>query len=315
MTVHESDGAAQEPLGAGAQSIPQPFDGSASWRSLLTAGSTRVMGIVNVTPDSFADDIHRSITQAIDHGIELSAEGAALIDVGGESTRPGAQRVDPATEMARIIPVIEALAGSGIAVSVDTTRTAVAQAAVRAGACFVNDVSGGLDDPGMLRAVAESGAAYILQHWRVPFDHQPSHTDVVVEVRAELAERAGRAVAAGLSADRLVLDPGLGFGKTAQQNWDLIAHATAIAELGYPVLWGTSRKRFLADVYPGPTEPWQRDTAGVALTSLLARERVWAVRTHQVADHRTAVAVAEAVRAGLEEAPVETTLSRPPKRL
>jgi len=264
---------------------------------LLTPWPTRVMGIVNVTTDSFADDVHRNITQAIDFGIELASQGADIIDIGGESTRPGAERVSEAEERARVIPVVEALAGAGIAVSVDTVRASVAREAIRAGAMIINDVSGGIADSDILTVAAQTGAGYILQHWRTPFDHRPTHVHVVEEVRSELIERLTAALDAGIDREHIILDPGIGFGKTASQNWELLAGASVIAELGHPVLWGVSRKRFLAEAYPHPTEPWQRDSATIAVTTLLAEQRVWAVRTHTVADNRTAIAVAELVRA------------------
>ncbi len=264
---------------------------------LLRPGPTRVMGIVNVTPDSFSDSVHRGVRQAIDWGIELSGQGADLIDVGGESTRPGAEPVDQATELARVVPVVAALAGAGLAVSVDTVHAPVAEAAIRAGVLLVNDVSGGVADPAILEVVAGSGAAYVLQHWRTPFDHRFDHVEVVAEVCDELARRAERALAAGVAPGRLILDPGLGFGKTARQNWALIDGVDAIAGLGFPVLWGASRKRFLAEAYPGPTEPWERDAAGAAVTALLASRGVWGVRTHTVAEHRAAIAVAGLVQA------------------
>jgi len=264
--------------------------------TLLAPGPTRVMGIVNVTTDSFADDIHRTLTQAIDFGVELASEGADIIDIGGESTRPGAERVSEADEMSRVIPVVAALAGSGIAVSVDTVRAAVAREALRAGAMIVNDVSGGIADPDILSVVAQNGAAYVLQHWRTPFDHRSTHVHVVDEVRTELAERLSLALNAGIDPGRIILDPGIGFGKIPSQNWELLASASEVSDLGHPVLWGVSRKRFLAEAYSQPTEPWQRDGATLAVTTLLAEQRVWAVRTHTVAEQRTAIAVAELVR-------------------
>ncbi|MDR2973268.1 MAG: dihydropteroate synthase [Propionibacteriaceae bacterium] len=264
---------------------------------VLTPGPTRLMGIVNVTADSFSEPIHRSVRAAIDWGIELVSQGADLIDVGGESTRPGAERVDQDAELARVLPVVEALAGSGVPVSVDTVRSAVARAAIDAGAVIVNDVSGGLTDPGILQVVADSDAGYVLQHWRRPFDHGFSHRDVVAEVCEELATRRDAAVAAGIDPGRIILDPGIGFGKTPDQNWELIAHSDHVAALGHPVLWGVSRKRFLAQMYPEQTQPWQRDAAGVAVTALLARQGVWGVRVHTASDHRAALGVAEAVRA------------------
>ena len=260
---------------------------------------TLVMGIVNVTPDSFADDVHRGVTAAIDYAIELAAQGADIIDVGGESTRPGATRVTAAEELARVVPVVEALAGAGIAVGVDTVRAEVALAAVRAGARLVNDVSGGLADPAILEVVADHPVGYVLQHWRTFADHRSTHVDVVEEVRAELSARAERALAAGLDPARLILDPGVGFGKTAEQNWALVARAADIGALGYPVLWGVSRKRFLTRAYDRATDPWERDAAGTAVTTLLARAGAWGIRTHAVAAARTAVAVAELAREGV----------------
>ena len=304
---------------------------------LLTPGPTRVMGIVNVTPDSFADNVHRTITEAISHGIDLAEQGANLIDVGGQSTRPGAQLLPADIEAARVLPVVEALAGAGLTVSIDTFHAAVAEAAVRAGAVIINDVTGGLADPDIVRVAAATGAGYVLQHWHAPFDHTPlthlptetpetpvllSHFDIGMSevdqvlpvtpssrpnrfsdesnlsslVRSELAERADRAIAAGLDPHQLILDPGIGFGKSDQQNWELLANVEAIASLGFPMLWGVSRKRFLAGAYPHTTEPWQRDDATTAVTMLLAQARVWAVRTHTVAAHQVAIAVAESVR-------------------
>ena len=258
--------------------------------ALLTDGPTRIMAILNSTPDSFSHDVHASITQAIEAGIEMAEQGGDIIDVGGESTRPGAERIDEAEESARVIPVIHALASAGIAVSVDTVRANIAEAAIDAGAILVNDVSGGLADPRILKVAAEANVGYVLQHWRTPFDHRPTHTNVVSEVCTELTERAQRALDAGISPDRLILDPGIGFGKTNPQNWELIRHADKIATLGYKVLWGVSRKRFLADVFPHPTHPWQRDQATQSLVPYLST--AWALRIHTVPPIRTALAVA-----------------------
>lgn len=277
---------------------------------LLVPGPTRLMGVVNATPDSFAEPpaAGQTATSAIDRGLDLAEQGADLIDVGGESTRPGAGRVDLADELARVVPVVAALAGVGLTVSVDTTRAAVAAAAIEAGAVIVNDVSGGLADPAMYATVARSGAGYIAQHWRVPFDHRPTPApagdaagppdDIVAAVCRELTQRVEAALAAGIPADHLMIDPGLGFGKDVAQNWALVTAADRIATLGWPVLWGVSRKRFLAPAHPDATEPWQRDTAGAVVTGWLAQRRVWAVRVHQISVHRTAVAVAEAIRTG-----------------
>ena len=275
--------------------------GAMDLETLLKPGPTRVMGILNVTTDSFAENRRRSLTQAIEHGIELAGEGADIVDVGGESTRPGAERVSEAEETARVVPVVKALAGSGIPVSVDTVRAGVARRALRAGALIVNDVSGGLADPEILGAVAEAGAGLVLQHWRTPFDHRCTHRHVVDEVCSELAQRLALALDAGVEPGAIILDPGIGFGKTPSQNWELLGSASAVADLGYPVLWGVSRKRFLAEAYDRVTEPWQRDGATIAVTTLLAQRQVWAVRTHTVADQRAAVAVAEAVRRAGQE--------------
>lgn len=262
---------------------------------LLIDGPTRVMAIVNVTPDSFAEQVHRGVDQAIKQGFELWEQGADLIDVGGQSSRPGAAQIGLDEELVRVVPVIEALASAGVAVSVDTMRSGVAAAAIRAGAIMVNDVSGGLADPDMVAMVAREPVGYVLQHWRKAFDHESSHVDVVSEVCSELAERTQVAIDRGVDPNRLVIDPGIGFGKTTTQNWELIAHPYALAELGFPVLWGVSRKSVLAGVFETATKPWQRDAAGVALTTCLAQHAVWAVRTHTVSDHRAAIAVVESL--------------------
>ncbi|MCL2736593.1 MAG: dihydropteroate synthase [Propionibacteriaceae bacterium] len=264
--------------------------------ALFSPGPTKVMGIINVTPDSFSETTHRTWTQAIDFGIELAAQGAQILDVGGMSTRPGAKPVDQAEEIARVVPVVEALAAAGLVISVDTMHAAVAQAVLKAGARIINDVTGGLSDPQILTVTAQYQAGYVLQHWRTPFDHSFTHVDVVPEVCAELTKRAYAAMEAGIAPEQLILDPGVGFGKTAAQNWELLANVDRIAALGFPVMWGVSRKRFLSEAYDHATEPWQRDAATAAVTALLASKRVWAVRTHTVAEHRAAVAVAEAVR-------------------
>lgn len=268
-------------------------------RQLFDPGRTLVMGILNITPDSFSDGGEFVAAEAaVAHGHELLAQGADLIDVGGESTRPGAVRVDTAGELARVVPVIRELASAGAVVSVDTMRADVARAAVEAGAMIVNDVSGGLGDPDMLAAVADLGVGYVAMHWRGQSDVMQSlavYDDVVAEVCAELAARRDAALAAGIAADNLVLDPGLGFAKTADQNWTLLAQLDAVSALGHPVLVGASRKRFLGELL-NARPPKERDDAGAALTTLLARQRVWAVRTHTVRQHRDAIAVVERLR-------------------
>jgi len=254
------------------------------------------MGILNVTPDSFAEPTRRTAAQAIAYGLSLRNQGAALVDVGAESTRPGAERVSETEEINRALPVVDALVRSGVAVSIDTVRASVAHAALQAGAVIVNDVSGGLADPKILAVAARYEAGFVLQHWQTPFDHGFSHADIVAETCAELSQRATVAVQAGIQPDKLILDPGIGFGKNTAQNWDLIAHADAISALGFKVLWGASRKRFLSVVYDRPTDPWQRDAASAGVTALLAGHRVWAVRAHTVTDHVSAIRTVEAAR-------------------
>lgn len=267
--------------------------------SLPQPGRTLVMGILNVTPDSFSDGGEFLATdQAVVHGLELFAQGADLVDVGGESTRPGAQRASADVELARVLPVIEQLTGAGVPVSVDTMRAEVAVAAVRAGAVLVNDVSGGLADPDMLPAVADAGAAYLAMHWRGQSDHMQDlavYDDVVAEVTAELADRVAAARAAGIDPERLVIDPGLGFAKTAAHNWTLLRNLDQLARLGQPVLVGASRKRFLGELLAdgdGLRPPKGRDAATTAITALLAASGIWGVRTHTVHAQRDAIAVA-----------------------
>lgn len=261
---------------------------------LPRADRTMVMGIINVTPDSFSDGgDHFATDRAVAHGLDLLAQGADLIDIGGESTRPGAQRVDPGGELDRVLPVIRALAGAGAVVSVDTTRAEVARAAVESGASIVNDVSGGLSDSAMLATVADLGVGYIAMHWRGSSDvmqNLASYDDVVGDVRRELCDRLDAALDAGIALDQVVLDPGLGFAKTADHNWALLANLEALASLGRPLLIGASRKRFLGELLNGRPAK-QRDDATLALTTLLARSGVWAVRTHTVRAQRDALAV------------------------
>lgn len=256
------------------------------------------MGILNVTADSFSDGGEfLNVEAAVAHGRQLAADGADLVDVGGESTRPGAQRVPAEVEAARVLPVIQRLSASGVPVSVDTTRAEVAAAAVAAGAVLVNDVSGGLADPQMLAAVAEAKVPYLAMHWRGPSDqmqHLAHYDDVVAEVTAELSDRVDAALAAGVRRDQLVIDPGLGFAKTADHNWALLNGLDALSRLGLPLLICASRKRFLGELLAdadGPRPPKQRDDATIAITTLLAAAGVWGVRTHQVRAQRDAIAV------------------------
>jgi dihydropteroate synthase len=271
-----------------------------------------VMGVVNVTPDSFSDGgRYADAESAIAHGRRLLAEGADILDVGGESTRPGATRPLVEEELDRVIPVITALTEGGATVSVDTMRHEVAAAALGAGASIVNDVSGGLADPDILRVAAEAGATYVAMHWRAHADHMTDFATydnpggVVAAVRDELAERADAALAAGVAAERLVLDPGLGFAKHGRHNWQLLADLGPIRALGHPLLVGASRKSFLgtlladADGRPRPVD--DREDATTALSVVLAREGVWGLRVHDVRSTRDALRVLDALDTAREE--------------
>jgi dihydropteroate synthase len=254
-------------------------------------GRTRVMGIVNVTPDSFSD---AHLDDAVAHGRRLLSDGADLLDVGGESTRPGATRVPEDEELGRVVPVVQALAGEGAVVSVDTTRASVAAAAVAAGAVLVNDVSGGQGDPDMLTLVASLGVPYVAVHSRGPsadMQIRAVYADVVADVCAELSARRDAAATAGIA--DIVLDPGLGFAKQAEHNWALLRALPALQALGCPVLVGASRKAFLGSLLEGrPTTG--RDAATAAVTVLAAQAGAWAVRVHDVAASADAVRVVAA---------------------
>jgi dihydropteroate synthase len=264
-------------------------------RSIRGTRSTRIMGVLNVTPDSFSDGGKWASTDAaIRHALVLHAEGADLIDVGGESTRPGAGRVAPAVEQSRVIPVITELARQGLVVSVDTLNASTASAAATAGASVINDVSGGLADPLMASVAAASGLTFIAMHWRGhsrTMDDLAVYTDVVAEVRAELAWRVDALVAAGIARERIVLDPGLGFAKRPEHNWTLLAHLDDLAELGLPVMVGASRKRFLASALPAGAPIAARDLPSAVVSVLAAQAGAWAVRVHDVAATRAALAV------------------------
>lgn len=272
---------------------------------MSAAAAPLVMGVVNVTPDSFSDGGRYDDPQrAIAHGLQLLADGADILDVGGESTRPGATRPLLADELDRVVPVIEALAAQGAVVSVDTMRSEVAARAVEAGAGIVNDVSGGLADPAILDVVARTGVTYVAMHWRAHSDRMQQLADyeggVVEAVRAELAGRVAALRAAGIADDRIVLDPGLGFAKLGHHNWELLRRLDVLAGLGFPLLVGASRKTFLGRLLEDPDgEPRpvaEREAAGVALSALLAAgvagTPVWCLRVHDVRAHRDALAVA-----------------------
>ncbi|MEV0021625.1 dihydropteroate synthase [Streptomyces atroolivaceus] len=261
------------------------------------------MGVVNVTPDSFSDGGHWfDTTAAIKHGLELVAEGADLIDVGGESTRPGASRVDEAEELRRVIPVVRGLASEGVTVSVDTMRAGVAEQAVAAGAVLVNDVSGGLADPGMIPVVADAGVPFVVMHWRgfsESMNSRAVYGDVVGEVVAELTKRMEAVIEGGVDPEKLVIDPGLGFAKDAAQDLALVAHLDRLRDLGRPLLVAASRKRFLGHVLAGggaaPPPARERDAATAAVSALSAAAGAWAVRVHAVRPTADAVRVARAV--------------------
>ena len=264
------------------------------------AGRALVMGVVNVTPDSFSDGGRWITTDlAVAHGRQLIAQGADLLDVGGESTRPGARRVDLAEEQNRVLPVIRELADAGIAVSVDTIHAATAAAAIEAGAVIVNDVSGGLADPAMAGVLADAGVVYICQHWRGDPRTMDGLTDyggdVLAGVEAELRARLDHLADAGLADEQVVIDPGLGFAKTHEQSWRLLAATARLREdLRRPVLIGASRKRFLALALPDDVaaDPLARDAATAATTALAAAAGAWAVRVHEVPASRDAVRTA-----------------------
>jgi dihydropteroate synthase len=267
------------------------------------------MGVLNVTPDSFSDGgCFADRDSAVAHGLAMAAGGADYVDVGGESTRPGADRVDAAEERRRVVPVVRELAAAGVRVSVDTTRTEVAEAALEAGAVLVNDISGGLADDGMAALVADAGVPWVLMHWRGHSRQmyaRAEYGDVVTEVCAELSARVDAAVAAGVDAGRLVLDPGLGFAKQGSHNWALLAELPRVVALGMPVLVGASRKSFLGRLLAGadgtPRPAAGRDAATLATTVLAAEAGAWGVRVHDAAASADAAATVAAVQRAREE--------------
>jgi dihydropteroate synthase len=263
----------------------------------------QVIGVVNVTDDSFSDGgQYLDPDRAVEQGLALAADGAAIIDVGGESTRPGAVRIDPRVETARVIPVVKGLASQGITVSIDTMHAGVARAALENGARMVNDVSGGRADASMADLLVEAGVPWVLMHWRsVSSDHPhevPQYRDVVSEVRAELLASIDDAVAAGIDPAKLIIDPGLGFAKTAQHNWALLHALPKLLAIGVPVLVGASRKRFLGTLLAGPDgvvrPPDGRETATAVLSALAALHGAWGVRVHDVRASVDALKVVDA---------------------
>lgn len=270
--------------------------------ALTRLDRTLVMGVVNVTPDSFSDGGRWfEPAAAVEHGRQLLRQGADILDVGGESTRPGAARVGVADELERVVPVVAALAAEGAVVSVDTTRAEVARAALDAGALVVNDVSGGLADEEMAGVVARSGAVFVAMHWRGHadvMDDLERYDDVVQDVRRELLQRVEALEAAGVRREQVVLDPGLGFSKAGTANWPLLGRLDELLDLGLPVLVGASRKRFLGHLLAGPdgepVPPLERDRATAAVSTLAAASGAWCVRVHDVTGSVDAVRVAQA---------------------
>jgi dihydropteroate synthase len=266
---------------------------------LFTQDHPVVMGILNVTPDSFSDGgRYADVEAAIEHGIALQQGGADIVDVGGESTRPGAQRVDAATEAKRVVPVITGLAAAGVRMSIDTTRASVAAAALTAGATVINDVSGGLADPAMAGVAADAGCPWILMHWRGHSRHMNQlavYDDVVDDVRNELLQRVDEAVGGGVDPAQIILDPGLGFAKNAEHNWALTRRLDVLIDLGFPILFASSRKTYLGRLLAGPDgtpRPVdEREAATLATSVLAAAAGVWGVRVHDVRATADALAV------------------------
>jgi dihydropteroate synthase len=270
---------------------------------LRDLGRCRVMGVVNVTPDSFSDGGRwLDPPTAVQHGLDLVAQGADLVDVGGESTRPGALRIDAQEELRRVIPVVTGLVEAGVTVSVDTMRSEVAEQALEAGASLVNDVSGGRADPRMTKLAAQADVPIVLMHWRGHSDSMQKLThydDVVADVVRELSAQVDAAVGAGVRPEQVVVDPGLGFSKTGDQNWTVLANLQAFTALGYPVMVAASRKRFLGELLAdenGLRATDEREHATAALTTLAAQAGVWCVRVHEAGPSADAVRVVQRLR-------------------
>lgn len=303
MTGPLSTPATKRPAAATPRGVPASLHGLPA--ELTGLGRCLVMGVLNVTPDSFSDggaflDVHTAVA----HGLDMTAQGADLVDIGGESTRPGAQRVDAEEEVRRVLPVVASLVSSGVPVSIDTMRASTASAAVEAGACLVNDVSGAIADPDMARVIADTGVPLVAMHWRghsADMTARAVYDDVVADVIDELRARLEDLSSRGVDLDRVAVDPGLGFAKEAQHSWTLLAHLEQLQVLGRPVIVGASRKGFLgsllADASGQPRAAQGRDDATTALSALIAASGAWAVRVHHVAPTADAVRVVAAVRA------------------
>lgn len=253
----------------------------------------QIMGVVNVTPDSFSDGgRYLDVDDAIAHGLDLVAAGATIIDVGGESTRPGAARVDTSEEQHRVAPVVAALSAAGVRVSVDTMSAETARAAARAGASIINDVSGGLADDRMPGVMAEAGLSCIISHWRghsADMASRASYVDAAVDVARELDERVSTLLSQGVNAAQIIVDPGLGFSKHTEHNWRILARLDLLLDLGYPVLVGASRKRFIGALLPEDAPMEQRDAPTAVVSVLAAQAGAWGVRVHDVAATRLAL--------------------------
>ena len=251
-----------------------------------------VMGILNLTPDSFADGgRHNSFDAGVARGLEMIAEGVDIIDIGGESTRPGADRVSAEEEQARVLPVIAELSKYGVKISIDTMRADTAEKAMQAGAAIINDVSGGLSDPAMFATVKKLGGPYILMHWRgesKDMNSRAIYTDVVTDVMSEINSQINAALEAGINKSQIIIDPGLGFAKDAEHNWEILRNLKSFTSMGYPVLIGASRKRFL-----GGDNPDEREAATIELTKTLVPQGIWGVRVHSVKPHVDVIAGAK----------------------
>jgi dihydropteroate synthase len=273
---------------------------------------TRLLGILNVTPDSFSDGgVWGDPAAAIDRGVELREQGADYVDVGGESTRPGSTPVDEEEERRRVLPVVAGLSDRRVPVSIDTMHAGVARAALDLGAQLVNDVSGGLADPGMAPLVAASGVPYIAMHWRGGADEPPHYREVVADVKAELKARVAELLIFGIDPAQLVVDPGLGFAKKPSHNWALLGHLEEFTGLGAGVLIGASRKRFVGKLLPGGAPDEDRDAPTAVITALAARSGAWGVRVHDVAASRLALDVWERWQHGAESDLARAAIAAP----
>ena len=270
--------------------------------NLRNLDRTLVMGVLNVTPDSFSDGGRFNDQMiATNHALQMVQDGADIIDIGGESTRPGSDRITVKEELDRVLPVISALANSGVAISIDTMRAEVASAAIAAGACMINDVSGGKSDPEMLSYVATLNVPYILMHWRGPsniMNTLTDYNDVVADVTREVSNQVDVAVAAGIARERIAIDPGIGFAKTVDQNWPILKHLEVLEGLGLPILMGASRKKFLGELLAKDgvaRDSDERESATTAISTLMAARGIWAVRVHEVKASSDAISVVDRI--------------------